>query len=410
VDDTSTTSKAGTGSGDSSYYTSLGVSSFKDDVHDVASLLPSSILDSGFCRVVDDVFSLDPRFCVVSHADGAGSKSTLAYMKFRLSGDPDVFRGIAQDAIVMNIDDMICVGATDAFAISFVVNRNTRRIGQEVLRALVEGAIDFSQRMESFGIRIRLCGGETADVPDMVSTLVVDAVATSRMLRNQLVNNEITAGQAIVGLASGGKPASYEQGWSSGIGSNGLTVARHGLLSEEAFLRFPETVDPALSPELRFSGPFLPQDALPGTDLTVLDAMLSPTRTYAPLIKALLDEERGHISGLIHVTGGGHTKCTRFGHGIRFVKDLGETYPPVFEAIKSSLGLGLADMAKVFNLGYRMEIYCDVHRIDQIAAVAADFNIESTLIGHTEDERNHTSNTLHISGQGESFEFRTHQT
>jgi len=371
--------------GESESYRRLGVSAAKDDVHRAVAALEPGLLPSAFCRVNPDVFHGDPAYCVVSHADGAGTKSILAYLKYRLTGDAGAFRGIAQDAIVMNLDDLLCVGATSGFVVASIVNRHARRAGDPaILEALVGGTRAFADRMNEFGVRLAVGGGETADVGDVVRSVLVDAVLTTRMERRRLLANDIRPGLAIVALASGGPPARYEDDWNSGIGCNGLTAARHELLGPGVGEAFPEAADDLLDRDLVYRGPFRPTDELPGMDRTVLDALLSPTRTFAPIVRALLDDAKLPIEGLIHITGGGHAKCLRFGQGVRYVVDLGDDVPAVFEAIKAASGRSWLEMAKVFNLGWRMLVLCPPERAGEVVDVARTFGVGGRVAGTTE--------------------------
>jgi phosphoribosylformylglycinamidine cyclo-ligase len=373
------------GRGESESYRRLGVSASKDDVHRAVAALGPGLLDRAFCRVNPDVFHGDPDHCVVSHADGAGTKSILAYLAYRLTGEASAFRGIAQDAIVMNLDDLLCVGATSGFVVASIVNRHARRAGDPaILDALVAGTQAFASRMGEFGVRLAVGGGETADVGDVVRTVLVDAVLTTRMERARLIDNDIRPGLAIVALASGGPAARYEDDWNSGIGCNGLTAARHELLGPGVAGLYPEAADDLLEPDLVYRGPFHPTDRLPGTDRTVLDALLSPTRTFAPVVRALLEDARLPVRGLIHITGGGHAKCLRFGRGVRYVVDLGDDVPAVFGAIRSASGRSWMEMAKVFNLGWRMLVLCPPEHAAAVVGVARGFGVEARVAGATE--------------------------
>lgn len=369
---------------DAKGYRDLGVSATKDEVHAAIAGLPPGLLKHGFCRVNDDVFNGDPAYCVVSHADGAGTKSILAYLAYRLTGDASVFKGIAQDALVMNLDDMLCVGVTGGLVVASLVNRNARRVGGDVLRALVEGTQEFCDRMTRLGVRLVVAGGETADVGDVVKTILVDAVLTGRLERRALISCEPRPGDLIVGLASGGPAAAYEDAANSGIGCNGLTAARHALLNRGVAERFPEAYDETLDPGVVYRGPFAPDDRLPGTEFTVLRALLSPTRTFAPIIKDVLARHRADVSGIVHCTGGGQLKCLRFGQGTRFVKDLGPELPPLFRALKEQSDMSMAEMAKVFNLGYRMELYVRPEAAEGVMAIAHGFGVGARVIGRIE--------------------------
>ncbi len=389
---------------ESERYRRLGVSSAKDDVHRAVSALPKGIYEGAFCKVIEDIFGNDPDYCVISHADGAGTKSILAYLHYRIHHDPAIFHGIAQDAIVMNLDDLLCVGATKGFSVSTIINRNLKRIGGEIVGAIIEGTYEFAELMNQHGLSMVITGGETADVGDIVRTVMVDSVMTTRMPRANVVQNRIEPGSVILALASGGPACAYENRWNSGIASNGITSARHELLGASVGTRFKEAYDDALDPGIAYHGPFDPDDLLPGTDATVLEALLSPTRTFAPVIAAVLREFSPSISGLIHCTGGGQTKCIRFGNGIRFAKNLGSDVPAIFRAIKEASGMGWGEMAKIYNLGHRMEIYCREDAVDGIMQVIKPFQVEARVIGHAEASSG-KGNTLNLTVCDEVFEY-----
>ncbi len=390
---------------ESAHYTALGVSAAKEDVHRAVQLLPAELFPGSFCRIAPDIFNQDPEYCVVSHADGAGTKSILACVHFGLHHEAAVFRGVAQDAIVMNLDDLLCVGATGNVAVTSIVNRNNALVSAEVLEAIIGGTQQFIERMAQFGVLLHYCGGETADVGDIVRTVLVDSVLTCRMRREFVVDNAIGPNCAIVGLASGGPPAIYEDAWNSGIGSNGITAARHNLLRGETLgassARF---FDNALAPDLIYRGPFAPDDVLPSTVSTVLEALLSPTRTFAPIVAEILRTFRPHVKGLVHCTGGGQLKCLKFGHGIVIDKDLGANVPAVFQAIQRSSGLDWGELAKMFNLGFRMEIYCDEAVAAGIIDISRSFNVEAAILGRT-GPSNTAGNVLRLRVHGEDFVF-----
>jgi phosphoribosylformylglycinamidine cyclo-ligase len=369
---------------ESQRYLQLGVSAAKDDVHQAVSLLPKGLFDGAFCKVTEDIFGNDPDYCVVSHADGAGTKSILAYLHYATYGDAGVFRGIAQDAIVMNLDDLLCVGATKGFSVSTIINRNFKKVGREVVSSIIQGTHEFVELMNRHGISMILSGGETADVGDVVKTLLVDSVLTTRMPKARVIKNEIKPGDAIVSLASGGPACAYETAWNSGIGSNGITSARHELFGASIKGAFSECYDEALDPGIAYHGPYDTRSLLPGTQVTVLEALLSPTRTFAPVIAAVLGEFSSEISGLIHCTGGGQTKCLRFGKGIAFFKKIGPDISPIFRAIQQASGMSWGEMAKIYNMGYRMEIYCRESVVDGILAASTSFGIDAVVVGHTE--------------------------
>ncbi len=375
-------------------YARRGVSSTKQDVHAAVSKLDSGIFPQAFCKVTEDFLTGNPDKCNIIHSDGSGTKSILAYLFYRETGDPTVFRGIAQDSIVMNLDDLLCVGATGRIVLSGTINRNAKNISKEVLAELIDGQEAFLSTMRDNGIDIHSGGGETADVGDLTGSVVVDSAAVAVMSKTEVITGKkIQPGLAIVGLSSSGQ-SSYESQENSGIGSNGLTSARHDLLSAYYKRKFPETFDKNIDPKLVYCGPFRMADPLPGTDLTVGEALLSPTRTYAPVIASLLGQERNKIRGLIHCSGGGQTKCLHFGRGIHFIKDSLMPIPPIFKTIQRVSRTGWKEMYQVYNMGHRMEIYCKPRTVKKIIQTAADFGIHAEQIGHTEksdrkDNNNH---------------------
>ena len=391
---------------ESERYLQLGVSAAKDDVHRAVSALPKGLYEGAFCKVIEDIFANDPNYCVISHADGAGTKSILAYLHYQTHHDPNVFRGIAQDALVMNLDDLLCVGATKGFSASTIINRNFKRIGGEIVTSIIEGTQEFAESMNRYGLSMIITGGETADVGDIVKTIMVDSVLTTRMPRAKVIRNRIEPGSAILSLASGGPACVYEDKWNSGIGSNGITSARHELLGTAVREGFKEAYDDALDPDIAYHGPYGLDDVLPDTNATVIEALLSPTRTFAPVIAAVLDEFSSHISGLVHCTGGGQTKCIRFGDGIKFSKDLGSEVPAIFRAIKEVSGMTWGEMAKIYNLGYRMEVYCREDVVDHILSIVKPFQVEARVVGHTELSGS-KQNKLELSIFDEQFEYAT---
>jgi phosphoribosylformylglycinamidine cyclo-ligase len=391
---------------ESERYLQLGVSAAKDDVHRAVSALPQGLYEKAFCKVIEDIFANDPNYCVISHADGAGTKSILGYLHYQTHGDPRIFKGIAQDAIVMNLDDLLCVGATRGFSVSTIINRNLKRIGGEIVTSIIEGTQEFAESMNRYGLSMIITGGETADVGDIVKTVMVDSVLTTRMPRADIIKNEIEPGSVILALASGGSASVYEDQWNSGIGSNGITSARHELLGPSIREKFKEAYDEALDPDIAYHGPYDIDDPLPGTNSTILEALLSPTRTFAPIIAAVLNEFSPYISGLVHCTGGGQTKCIRFGNGITFSKDLGLDIPAVFQAIKEASGMSWGEMAKIYNLGHRMEIYCRKDVVDDILATIKPFQVEARVVGHTELSGS-KQNRLNLAIGDQLFEYST---
>ena len=382
------------GSVDETRYGARGVSATKAEVHGAIAKLDKGLFPGAFCKITEDYLTGDPDLCNVIHADGSGTKSLLAYLHFRETGDASVFRGIAQDSIVMNLDDLLCVGVSGRILISSTINRNAKRIPGTVLAELIAGTEEVLATLRAQGVEIHSGGGETADVGDLTPTVVVDSCATAVMPKGDVITGSaIRPGLAIVGLSSAGR-ALYESTDNSGIGSNGLTSARHDLLSREYGRKYPETYDGQIDPSLVYCGPYRMGDPLPGSALTVGQALLSPTRSYAPVIAALLQEHRSRIKGMIHCSGGGQTKCLHFGRGVHYVKDRLHPVPPVFRAIQRASGTGWKEMYRVYNMGHRMEIYCAPRDVRVIVQVAERFGISAQQIGETHksaDGRNRLS-------------------
>ncbi len=361
-------------------YLTRGVSADKRDVHAAVASLDPGVVPGAFCMLVPDPGG-DPAWVAALHADGAGTKSIVAYLVHRETGRVDAFEGLAQDAAVMNVDDVACVGATDGLLLSNSIARNAHRVDGEAIAAIVRGYRRFAAELGALGIGITPTGGETADLGDLVQTLVVDATVFARMRRDQVVDaSRIRPGQVIVGLASAGQ-ASYERSENSGIGANGLTLARHVLLHPDYARRFPETCSPTVPRDRAYRGPFRLDDSLPGAGMTVGDALLSPTRTYAPVVKAALERARDRIAAIIHCTGGGQTKCLRFGRGVHVVKQDLFPVPPLFRAIADRGAVPPREMFQVFNMGHRMEIYCDPPVADEVIGVARGFAIAAKVVG-----------------------------
>ena len=369
-------------------YAARGVSAGKHEVHAVVDKLDPGLFPGAFCKITEDFLTGDPARCNVTHSDGSGTKSLLAYLWWRETGDASVFRGIAQDSIVMNIDDLLCAGVTDRVLLSSTINRNARNIPGEVLAALISGTEEFLQTLREYGVDIRSGGGETADVGDLTPTLTVDSCATAVLDRDSVVDaSRIRPCLAIVALASGGTCA-YERTENSGIGSNGLTSARHELLSHYYAGQYPETYDHATNPALVYCGPYRLDDPLPGSTLTVGRALLSPTRTYAPFVLRLLRELGvARVPGLIHCSGGALTKSLRFGTGVHFIKDNLFPAPPVFRAIQKASGTDAREMHKVYNMGQRLEVYCAPEDAARVIALAGELGIEARISGRVEASR-----------------------
>ena len=378
-------------------YNQRGVSSSKEEVHQVVDHLDRGLFPGAFCKVTPDLLTGNPDFCNVIHSDGAGTKSILGYLWYKETGDAKIFHGIAQDSIVMNLDDLACVGIWDQIVVSSTVNRNARNFPGEALAALIEGTESFLQHLRELGISVESGGGETADVGDLTGTVAVDSCAVAVSQRNQIVDNEnICPGLAIVGFSSSGK-ANYEQHENSGIGSNGLTSARHEILSKHYFEKYPETFDPTTKKEFLYCGPHLMQDSLPGSELQVGQALLSPTRTYLPLAKALVDEKRDSIHGLVHCSGGGQTKCVRFGNQVHYIKDNLFSPPPLFEEIQRVSSTSNQEMYQVYNMGHRFEAFCKPNEVDSLVLIARQLGIDAQVVGRTEpSEKEDSTNHLTI--------------
>ena len=356
-------------------YAQRGVSSGKEDVHKAIAALDKGLFPKAFCKVVADDLTGSADHCLVMHADGAGTKSSLAYAYWKETGDISVWHGIAQDAVVMNLDDLLCVGVTDNILLSSTIGRNKRLIPGEVISAIIEGTEAFLEKMRGMGIGIRSTGGETADVGDLVRTVIVDSTVVARLKRNEVIDNaRIQAGDVIVALASFGK-SSYEDSYNAGMGSNGLTSARHDVFAKAVGERFPETYDPGTPADLVYSGQARLTDPLEGTPLDFGRAVLSPTRTYAPVIREVLARMRGDIHGMVHCSGGAQTKVLHFVEGLRIIKDKLFPTPPLFAAIQRMSGTDWQEMYKVFNMGHRMELYVPQARVLEVIRISTSFGI-----------------------------------
>lgn len=385
-----------------SRYQSRGVSADKTEVHNVVDKMDHGAIPGTFCKITEDFLGGDPEKCNIIHADGSGTKSIIAYLHYKEFGDPSVFHGISQDSIVMNLDDLLCVGINGRILVSNTVNRNALNCPGEVVSALIEGSESFMATLRDQGVQIYSGGGETADVGDLTGTVVVDSCAVAVMKKDDVVRNAITGDLAIVGLSSTGT-ANYESKENSGIGSNGLTSARHDMLSRVYAEKYPETFDPNVPADLVYCGPYELGDALPDSALTVGEAILSPTRTYAPIVQTILQTLGKEVKGLIHCSGGAQTKCLKFGHGAHFVKDNLFQTPPLFAAIQSASGTAWQEMYKVFNMGHRMEVYVPPARVDEVIAVANSFGVAAQQVGYTESaEQNHMTLTTPT---GEVFQY-----
>jgi len=386
--------------GPDSRYGARGVSAAKTEVHGVVDHLDAGLFPRAFCKVTEDYLTGDPDKCNVIHADGAGTKSIVAYLQYRETGDASVFRGIAQDSIVMNLDDLLCVGVGGRILISNTINRNALNCPGEVIAELIDGGEAFLANLRDHGVAIYSGGGETADVGDLTGSIVVDSCAVSVMRKADVLESNITPELAIVGLSSTGQ-ASFEDSPNSGIGSNGLTSARHDMLSPH-YKQYAESFDPNVDPALTYCGPYRLGDPLPDSEMTVGDAILSPTRSYAPVIYRLLQALGREVRAIIHCSGGAQTKCTKFAAGIHFVKDNLFPVPPLFDAIRRVSNTSGKEMHQVFNMGHRMEVYVPPKRVNEVIDVAASFNIHARQVGYTE-AATATSLTLYESGNAHTY-------
>ena len=363
-----------------------GVSAAKEDVHNAIKNIDKGIFPQAFCKIIPDILGGNPEYCNIMHADGAGTKSSLAYTYWKETGDLSVWKGIAQDALIMNTDDLLCVGAVDNILVSSTIGRNKMLVPGEVISAIINGTDELLASMREMGIGIYATGGETADVGDLVRTIIVDSTVTCRMKRSDVINNaNIRPGDVIVGLASFGQ-ATYEDRYNGGMGSNGLTSARHDVFSKYLAKKYPESYDHAVPEELVYSGNYNLTDTTPDVPVNVGQLVLSPTRTYAPVIKKILDELRPEIHGIVHCTGGAQTKVLHFvGDNCKVVKDNMFPVPPLFRIIKEQSGTDWQEMYKVFNMGHRMEIYVSPENADKVIAISKSFNIDAQIVGHIEE-------------------------
>ena len=365
-------------------YAQRGVSSSKEDVHSAIRNIDKGLFPNAFCKIVPDFLGNDPEYCIVMHADGAGTKSSLAYAYFKETGDMSVWKGIAQDAIVMNTDDLICVGAYDNILLSSTIGRNKHRIGGDVISAVIDGSGSFVEKMAQYGINIILTGGETADVGDLVQTIIVDSTVCARLKRSEVIDNSnIKPGDVIVGLASSGK-AVYEDEYNGGTGSNGLTSARHDLFSSYIGQKYPETYNNQIPKDLAYTGTKRLDEIEPETGITYGKLLLSPTRTYAPIVREILSSYRQKIHGMVHCSGGAQTKILNFINRLHVVKDNLFPVPPLFRAIQFESKTPWQEMYKVFNMGHRFEIYTDVETADEVIRISESYGVEAKVIGRVE--------------------------
>lgn len=365
-------------------YNLRGVSASKDDVHKAIRNIDKGLFPKAFCKIIPDFAGQHPDYCNIMHADGAGTKSSLAYVYWKETGDISVWRGIAQDAIVMNIDDLLCVGVTDTISLSSTIGRNKNLIPGEVITEIISGTEEFLEKMRNHGIEIYSTGGETADVGDLVRTIIVDSTVFTRMKRSEIIDNSrIRPGDVIVGLASFGQ-ADYEECYNSGIGSNGLTSARHDLLNRSVAIKYPEFYDSLIPQDLVYSGGLNLTDETEIKGMNVGKLLLSPTRTYAPVMHKILKVFRNQIHGIIHCSGGGQTKILHYVENIHVVKDNCFPIPPLFQTIKQQSGSSLYEMYRVFNMGHRMEIYLDKEIAKKVISISESFGVEARIIGFCE--------------------------
>ena len=384
-------------------YDQRGVSASKDDVHQAIKNIDKGLFPKAFCKIIPDILSNDPLYCNIMHADGAGTKSSLAYVYWKQTGDLSVWKGIAQDAVIMNLDDLLCVGATDNILLSSTIGRNKNLIPGEVIAAIINGTEEILEELRSYGIGIYSTGGETADVGDLVRTIIVDSTVTCRLKREEVISNHrIKPSNVIVGLASYGQ-ATYEKEYNGGMGSNGLTSARHDVFNKTIAQQYAESFDPALPESLIFSGSKNLTDLIDlgnGQTITAGKLVLSPTRTYAPVIKTMLDKYRSQIDGMVHCSGGAQTKVLHFVDDVHVIKDNLFPVPPLFKLIQQESGTSWQEMYKVFNMGHRMELYVPEEIAQDLIAISQSFGIDAQIIGRVE-----AADTKQVTVQSEFGEF-----
>ena len=379
-----------------------GVSASKEDVHNAIRNVDKGLFPKAFCKIIPDIIGGDPDYCNIMHADGAGTKSSLAYAYWKETGDMSVWKGIAQDSLIMNIDDLLCVGATDGILLSSTIGRNKMLVPVEVIAAIINGTEELLEQLRSMGVGIYSTGGETADVGDLVRTIIVDSTVTCRMRRADVINNaNISAGDVIVGLSSSGK-ATYEDEYNGGMGSNGLTSARHDVFAKYLAEKYPETYDHGVPADLVYSGGLRLTDWIDEVGMTAGKLVLSPTRTYAPVVRRVLDEMRADIHGMVHCSGGAQTKVMHFVENKHVVKDNLFPIPPLFRIIKEQSGTDWSEMYKVFNMGHRMEFYVAEEHAARIIEISESFGIEARVIGRVADA---PANRLTIKSEFGTFEY-----
>lgn len=366
-------------------YSQRGVSASKEDVHSAIKNIDKGLFPKSFCKIVPDYLTGDKEYCLIMHADGAGTKSSLAYVYWKETGDISVWKGIAQDALIMNIDDLLCVGATDNIMLSSTIGRNKNLISGEVISAIIEGTEELLTELNNFGVTIHSTGGETADVGDLVRTIIVDSTVTARMKRKDVINNaNISEGDVIVGLSSSGQ-STYEKSYNGGMGSNGLTSARHDVFSKILAEKYPESYDHTVPKELVYSGNTKLTDIIEGLETDAGKLVLSPTRTYAPIIKKILSKYGSDtIHGMVHCSGGAQTKILHFINNLHIIKDNLFEVPPLFKLIQKNSGTDWKEMYQVFNMGHRMELYLSPDIAEDIIAISKSFNVDAQIVGRVE--------------------------
>lgn len=383
-------------------YSLRGVSAAKEDVHNAIKNIDKGIFPKAFCKIIPDVLGGDPDYCNIMHADGAGTKSSLAYMYWKETGDLSVWKGIAQDALIMNIDDLLCVGATDNILLSSTIGRNKNLIPGEVVSAIINGTNELVEELRDLGVNVYHTGGETADVGDLVRTIIVDSTVTCRMKRSDVIDNgNIRNGDVIVTLSSCGQ-ATYEKDYNGGMGSNGLTSARHDVFAHYLADKYPESYDHAMPDDLAYAGSYSLTQQIEGINIDAGKLVLSPTRTYAPVVKRMLDELRPHIHGMVHCSGGALTKVMHFVENMKVVKNNLFPVPPLFRIIQKESGTDWKEMYKVFNMGQRLEVYLPEHYAQQVIDIARSFNIDAQVCGYCETSN---SNRLVIESEFGKFEY-----
>ena len=383
-------------------YMMRGVSASKEDVHNAIKNIDKGLYPKAFCKIIPDILGGDPEYCNIMHADGAGTKSSLAYLYWKETGDISVWKGIAQDALIMNIDDLLCVGAVDNILVSSTIGRNKLLVPGEVISAIINGTDELLEELREMGVGVYATGGETADVGDLVRTIIVDSTVTCRMKRSDVINNaNIAPGDVIVGLASYGQ-ATYEKSYNGGMGSNGLTSARHDVFAKYLAEKYPESYDAGVPSELIYSGGLKLTDEVEGSPIDAGKLVLSPTRTYAPVVKKLLDALRPQIHGMVHCSGGAQTKILHFVENVHVIKDNLFPIPPLFKTIQEQSGTDWAEMYKVFNMGHRLEVYLPEEFAAQVIEISKSFGIDAQIVGRVEAS-DHTH--LTIKSEKGTFEY-----